>query len=65
MKADFEGEIGDLSAPVDDPVFLELNAKFMGAILYDFETRASKHALRNTRFVEIVSRVCNSIRSIV
>jgi hypothetical protein len=42
MKADFEAKIADLSAPVvDDPVFVELNAKFVGAILYDFETRAS------------------------
>ncbi len=46
MKADFEAKIGDLSAPVDDPVFVELNAKFLGAILYDFETRASRKLYR-------------------
>jgi hypothetical protein len=41
MKDKFEAEIAELSAPVDDPVFVELTGKYMGAILYDNETRAS------------------------
>ena len=41
LKDEFEAEIAELSAPVDDPVYCELAGKFMGAILYDFETRAT------------------------
>ena len=41
LKENFEGEVAKLSAPVDDPVYVALQSQFMGAILYDFETRAS------------------------
>ncbi len=41
MKAQYEAEIAELAAPVDDPVYVELAGKYMGAILYDYETRAS------------------------
>ena len=41
LKENFEGEVAELSAPVDDPVYVALHSQFMGAILYDFETRAS------------------------
>ena len=41
MKNKYEAEIAVLAAPVDDPVYVELTGKYMGSILYDFETRAS------------------------
>jgi hypothetical protein len=48
MKAQFEAEITELAAPVDDPVYVELAWKYMGAILYDYETRASWKLYRVT-----------------
>ncbi len=48
MKDKFEAEIAELSAPVDDPVFVEMAGKYMGAILYDNETRASWKIYRVT-----------------
>jgi hypothetical protein len=41
MKEKYEAEVAQLSAPVDDPVYIDLAGKFTGAILFDFETRAS------------------------
>ncbi len=41
MKAKFEAEISELATPIDDPVYVKLSGKYLGAILYDFETRAS------------------------
>jgi hypothetical protein len=43
LKDKFEAEIAELSAPVDDPVYVDLAGKYMGAILYDFETRGNSH----------------------
>jgi hypothetical protein len=37
-----------LEAPVDDPVYVNLAGKFMGAILYDYETRATWKLYRVT-----------------
>ena len=48
MKAKFEAEISELATPIDDPVYVELCAKYLGAILYDFETRASWKLYRVT-----------------
>jgi hypothetical protein len=48
MKEQFEGEIAELAAPVDDPVYIGLAGKYMGAILYDYETRASWKLYRIT-----------------
>jgi hypothetical protein len=48
LKDKFEAEIAELSAPVDDPVYVELAGNFMGAILYDNETRASWKLYRVT-----------------
>jgi hypothetical protein len=36
LKEQFEAEIADLAAPVDDAVYVDLKGKFMGAILYDY-----------------------------
>jgi hypothetical protein len=41
MKDKFEGQISALATPIDDPVYVQLAGKFLGAILYDFKTRAS------------------------
>ena len=41
LKNKYEAEIAVLAAPADDPVYVELAGKYMGAILYDFETHAS------------------------
>ena len=48
LKDKFEAEVAQLSAPVDDPVYVDLAGKYMGAILYDFETRASWKLYRVT-----------------
>jgi hypothetical protein len=48
MKDKFEAEIAELSAPIDDPVYVDLAGKYMGAILYDYETRASWKLYRIT-----------------
>ena len=37
LKDNFEAEIAEQSAPVDDPVYVALHSQFMGAILYDFD----------------------------
>lgn len=41
LKDKFEGQVSALATPIDDPVYVQLAGKFLGAILYDFETRAS------------------------
>ena len=48
MKEQFEAEIAELAAPVDDPVYVDLAGKYMGAILYDYETRATWKLYRVT-----------------
>jgi hypothetical protein len=48
MKTQFEAEIAELAAPVDDPVYVELAGKYMGAVLCDFETRATWKLYRIT-----------------
>ena len=53
LKAEFSKHIGDLAAPQDDPVYLELYGKFHDAILYDNETRASQKLFR-VRAVQFV-----------
>ena len=40
-KLEYSNLIAKLATPVDDPVFIELQAKYFGAILFDNETRAS------------------------
>ncbi len=54
MKAKFEAEISELATPIDDPVYVELCAKYLGAILYDFETRASWKLYRVTAITSFV-----------
>ncbi len=46
LKAEFSKEICNLAAPIDDPVYLDLVAKYKGSILYDNETRASQKLFR-------------------
>jgi hypothetical protein len=46
LKAEFSKEVCDLATPKDDPVYLELVAKYIGAVLYDNETRASQKLYR-------------------
>ena len=45
-KLDFGNTVADLAQPKDDPMYLELNTKYVGAILYDNETRASHKLFR-------------------
>jgi hypothetical protein len=45
-KVDFGKTIADLAEPQDDPMYLELHTKYVGAILYDNETRASHKLFR-------------------
>ena len=53
LKAEFENHISALATPQDDPVYLELHAKYNGAVLYDNETRASQKLFR-VRAVQFV-----------
>jgi hypothetical protein len=46
LKAEFSKKIFNLAAPIDDPVYLYLVAKYKGSILYDNETRASQKLFR-------------------
>ena len=48
MKDQFEAEVAERAAPVDDPVYVELAGLYLGAILYDYETRASWKLYRVT-----------------
>ena len=48
LKDKFEAEVAELAAPVDDPVYVDLAGKYMGAILYDNETRATWKLYRVT-----------------
>ena len=45
-KVDFGKTIADLAQPQDDTMYLELHTKYVGAILYDNETRASHKLFR-------------------
>jgi hypothetical protein len=46
LKAEFALQIASLATPIDDPVYVVLNAKYVTKILYDFETRASSKLFR-------------------
>ena len=46
LKAEFGQQIAELSAPIDDPMYVELHGKYFGAILFDFETRSSSKLFR-------------------
>jgi hypothetical protein len=48
LKNEFAKHIADIAAPEDDPVFVELQGKYLGTILYDFETRANAKLFRVT-----------------
>ncbi len=45
-KAEFAKHIADKAAAQDDPVYVELQGRYIGKILYDFETRASSKLFR-------------------
>ena len=46
MKAEFAKHVADIAAPQDDPVYVKLHGEFIGAILFDYETRASTKLFR-------------------
>jgi hypothetical protein len=56
-KSEFASTVADLAQPQDDPVYLELHEKYIGAILFDNETRASHKLFRvaSTQFVRSFS----------
>jgi hypothetical protein len=45
-KSEFASSVAELAQPQDDPVYVELYEKYIGAILYDNETRASHKLFR-------------------
>jgi hypothetical protein len=45
-KLEYSNVIAKLATPVDDPVYLDLHAKYSGAILFDYETRATHKLFR-------------------
>ncbi len=48
LQNEFAKHIADIAAPEDDPVFVDLHGKYIGKILYDFETRANAKLFRVT-----------------
>ena len=58
-KIEFGQTVADLAQPQDDPVYLDLHAKYVGALLYDYETRASQKLFRiaSIQFVRSISKV--------
>ncbi len=46
LKAEFTQQIAALATPTDDPVYVELHAKYVHKILYDYETRATAKLFR-------------------
>jgi hypothetical protein len=57
-KLEFGQTVADLAQPQDDPVYVELHAKYIGALLYDNETRASHKLFRiaSIQFVRSFSK---------
>jgi hypothetical protein len=45
-KQEFSEQIATLASPKDDPMFFELQEKYVGKILYDNDTRASQKLFR-------------------
>lgn len=45
-KHEFAEHIAELATPKDDPIYIELQSKYYGAILYDNETRARQKLFR-------------------
>ena len=45
-KEEFASTIAELAKPEDDPMYLHLQTKYLGSILYDNETRASHKLFR-------------------
>jgi hypothetical protein len=62
LKNEFAKHIADIAAPEDDPVYVELHGKYVGKILYDFETRANAKLFRVTaiQFVRSFTAARNS-----
>jgi hypothetical protein len=46
LKAELAQEIAEKTAPTDDPMYVELHGKYIGAILFDFKTRSSVKLFR-------------------
>ena len=46
LKGEFAKHIADIAAPQDDPVYIDLHGKYIGKVLYDFETRSSSKLFR-------------------
>ena len=46
FKTEFAQEIAEKTAPTDDPMYVELHGKYIGAILFDHETRSSSKLFR-------------------
>ena len=57
-KLEFGETVAELAQPQDDPVYVELHAKYLGALLYDNETRASHKLFRiaSIQFVRSFSK---------
>ena len=45
-KAEFSATIAQLATPKDDPIFLPLQEKYVGQILFDNDTRATQKLFR-------------------
>jgi hypothetical protein len=63
-KLEFGQTVADLAQPQDDPVYVELHAKYIGALLYDNETRASHKlfSIASIQFVRSFSKIRHTCR---
>ena len=46
LKAEFSQQIANLATPIDDPVYMQLQEKYLEKILYDCDTRATAKLFR-------------------
>jgi hypothetical protein len=58
-KHAFSKSIEELATPKDDPLFLEIQAKYVGQVLFDHDTRASQKLFRISA-IQFVRAYCSS-----
>jgi hypothetical protein len=58
-KQEFSKSIAELATPKDDPIFFELQAKYVGQVLFDFDTRASQKLFRIVA-IQFVRSYCST-----
>jgi hypothetical protein len=58
-KQEFSKFIAELATPKDDTIFIELQAKYVGQVLFDYDTRASQKLFRIVA-IQFVRSYCST-----